>query len=735
MNPRYTIRNFRVFDEKGATIELAPVTLLTGCNSSGKSSITKSILVLNNYLEKIRKDFFQPEENNGFRRGGKHDVNYSEHTINFLDDNLKSLGRFDKILNESTSDSSISFEYTVHSPQLMMDVNVQYQFVADEENGIANGLFKELKITDKNDNIIYCYSKDSYIHDYYSLKDSFFKHCYIIGVPQGLIKALDQLDWDYESGKKNAETVKQDKVKLFEVFKKWRDNQDANDFIDAVSSYSCENTIFSESYYSFSHNDSNEKYYEWRQNVFSKAANGNKIICNLPILNEFTDLPKYAVRLKFEDYLLRINLDDTEKECLEWMLNDFESSAFDSFIDYYRAKEEDMFRSCKTGLSASFKGMIGEGLYRSPLYWNYGDAIDVFTGEIIPSTEQDLINRDPELWKKQGVRFPWMYELLCSLSDELHIPTDGYYQKNQVYKNIFGVIDELKYDPNGFYSNIMGEAFFDYVYQALRSVICPDLLQGLKYVTSSVAIVKRLYDINSKDDFSVLLKEYIQPDKVQNDDNRSSEFVSHWLKTFGIGEYLSFVSDKEGAGVNIYLHRDENDKEGRLLADEGYGYTHLISLLIQIECIIRKESALIQNHALTLDAFHWVKENRGKKKPQFIIVEEPENHLHPNLQSQLADMFLDAYKKHGIHFLVETHSEYLIRRSQVLVAEMCKEKGLKEQEDVDSNNPFRTFYVPKGGCTYDLQYSNNGKFIQLFGEGFCDEADKWSIRLFDLENE
>ena len=51
MNTKFTLKNFRVFDEKqGGTFDLKPITILTGCNSSGKSSLVKSILLL--------KDFF-----------------------------------------------------------------------------------------------------------------------------------------------------------------------------------------------------------------------------------------------------------------------------------------------------------------------------------------------------------------------------------------------------------------------------------------------------------------------------------------------------------------------------------------------------------------------------------------------------------------------------------------------------------------------------------------------------
>lgn len=52
MNTQFTLKNFRVFDNKqGETFDLASITILTGCNSSGKSSVVKALMLL--------KDFFQ----------------------------------------------------------------------------------------------------------------------------------------------------------------------------------------------------------------------------------------------------------------------------------------------------------------------------------------------------------------------------------------------------------------------------------------------------------------------------------------------------------------------------------------------------------------------------------------------------------------------------------------------------------------------------------------------------
>jgi predicted ATPase len=58
-----------------------------------------------------------------------------------------------------------------------------------------------------------------------------------------------------------------------------------------------------------------------------------------------------------------------------------------------------------------------------------------------------------------------------------------------------------------------------------------------------------------------------------------------------------------------------------------------------------------------------------------VLLEQPELHLHPKVQSRLADFL--AMARPDIRLLVETHSEYLITRLRLRVAE----KALP-QEDV-----------------------------------------------------
>ena len=52
-----------------------------------------------------------------------------------------------------------------------------------------------------------------------------------------------------------------------------------------------------------------------------------------------------------------------------------------------------------------------------------------------------------------------------------------------------------------------------------------------------------------------------------------------------------------------------------------------------------------------------------------LILEQPEAHLHPKSQADLADVFIDVVKNRNIQIILETHSEHLLRRLQRRIAE------------------------------------------------------------------
>lgn len=83
-------------------------------------------------------------------------------------------------------------------------------------------------------------------------------------------------------------------------------------------------------------------------------------------------------------------------------------------------------------------------------------------------------------------------------------------------------------------------------------------------------------------------------------------------------------------------------------------------------------------------------------------------------------------KDHSVKFIIETHSEYLIRRTQVIVAE----ENFKNEKDLLDGNQFEVYYFPSSGNPYPMRYCPDGKFVNEFDSGFFDVADSSAMELF-----
>lgn len=92
-------------------------------------------------------------------------------------------------------------------------------------------------------------------------------------------------------------------------------------------------------------------------------------------------------------------------------------------------------------------------------------------------------------------------------------------------------------------------------------------------------------------------------------------------------------------------------------------------------------------------------------------------------------IFKDAYDSYGIQFILETHSEYLIRATQAMVAQNCR-----THEELNSF-PYIVYYMERSGNAYDLQYQISGRFNRSFGPGFFDEASRSSVQILKRERE
>jgi hypothetical protein len=189
----------------------------------------------------------------------------------------------------------------------------------------------------------------------------------------------------------------------------------------------------------------------------------------------------------------------------------------------------------------------------------------------------------------------------------------------------------------------------------------------------------------------------------------ADSFIRKWMKEFGIGSNYQIQS----FGGEGYTVKAETNNGWINLADMGMGTNQLMVLLFNLATIMLEEG----HHGAT----------GGKSYiPKFIIIEEPEQNLHPKLQSKLADLFAEVAQDDSYKFLVETHSEYLIRRTQVLVAQI----GAADEKELAKQNPFKVYYFPEDGTPYSMGYRTDGCFSNEFGSGFFDEASNLAFKLF-----
>ena len=232
-----------------------------------------------------------------------------------------------------------------------------------------------------------------------------------------------------------------------------------------------------------------------------------------------------------------------------------------------------------------------------------------------------------------------------------------------------------------------------------------EISDNLEYLEAVRANTKRIYTNDSQGtSFNDLILEY----KSREISKESLEFTNKWLKKFEIADELIF-ENIEGVATTIFLIK-KNKKIA--LADLGYGITQFLPILLKIALEVPISPKSDNDLVIVKKTF---------------LLEEPETNLHPKLQSLIADFLLDAIKTFEIRFIIETHSEYVIRKMQILTAE----KKIKQNDVLiyyfnESTNEHSTKVIK-------IEIKPNGSLTDEFGNGFFDEATNLKIELLKIK--
>ncbi|WP_371374862.1 AAA family ATPase [Thalassotalea aquiviva] len=120
------------------------------------------------------------------------------------------------------------------------------------------------------------------------------------------------------------------------------------------------------------------------------------------------------------------------------------------------------------------------------------------------------------------------------------------------------------------------------------------------------------------------------------------EMVAYWLKELGL--IHNFRVEEIAPNSNhfkTYVQK-ENGSAEVAITDVGFGVSQILPVIVLL---------------------YYVAEGST------VLLEQPEIHLHPAVQSKLADLILTVSQTRNIQVIVESHSEHFIRRLQRRVAE------------------------------------------------------------------
>lgn len=280
------------------------------------------------------------------------------------------------------------------------------------------------------------------------------------------------------------------------------------------------------------------------------------------------------------------------------------------------------------------------------------------------------------------------------------------------------LLDEVSYDQHGFFTILHGKTLKEYIsehfpdddyifFEIAYLLIAQNFMRAefyrLRYINPLDSVPERSYSENEgeggiypvkniKDVVNILTDETIEQDARDH----LLETVNSVLREYGIIWELKV--DSKGYDSKMLMVKLSENGIWNNIKDVGYGTALQIPILFQ---------------AILGDI------NEG----EIIIIEQPETHVHPHLQSKFIEVLLSIGKKNT--FIIETHSEDIIRKLQVMV---------KKSEFNLISNDIKIYYFNKlenNVSNPSLHTINeHGKLTPSFPTGFYDSSSNLVKELF-----
>ena len=299
-----------------------------------------------------------------------------------------------------------------------------------------------------------------------------------------------------------------------------------------------------------------------------------------------------------------------------------------------------------------------------------------------------------QLFDQKENIFSNIQKISNSYTDEFY----HYFLKEIIWRNLLNLLftqAKIKFDEMAKYVDKIVSPTVHSLFDSISYL--PPVRPIPKRFYKKFEIVKMLYGNSFNRMDSV---EYIESYNIEE----RFKIINNYFEKIKINKELVLKTINNESIPELFTIEIKDKSTGMIdnLVDVGHGFSQIIPILFVLTRTFYNE-------------------------PQTLIFEQPELHLHPKLQSELADIFiasgfLDYPETSFNSIFIETHSEYLIRKLLVYVA-----KGKMDPEDLCIN------YVGKykNGNSYVKRMSidNQGFFKDKWPEGFFDNSLKLTEEL------
>jgi len=263
--------------------------------------------------------------------------------------------------------------------------------------------------------------------------------------------------------------------------------------------------------------------------------------------------------------------------------------------------------------------------------------------------------------------------------------SDGLIKRPETFKNI-GL------DFRGFLpSASSGAPNSMAVYSQFENLVSEELSKFLHYVSSLRGTSQRFESVDDRysrrpKDVGLFGENTIPVLAYIKDEDRYNEVmerINFWSERFGLKRVVAHI--EEGPTYSLKVTNKRTRVQSNIL-DVGFGVNQLLPVIVQ--CFYAPRGSLI-------------------------MIEQPEAHLHPSFQAEIADFLIDVVN-YGNRVMVETHSEHLLLRLQRRVAE--------EKIEPKKINICYFKETPEGSNKSDMKISETGYFVEPIPKGFFEEG-------------